>query len=62
VSCNLSVIVTNLTGKKVYEKDMGFVNAGTHKIIINATSFKSGMFFYTIKTDENSVTRKMIVE
>jgi hypothetical protein len=61
-SADLSVIVTNIVGQKVSEINMGTVTAGSHTINLDATKLTSGIYFYTVKAGEGSVTKKMIVE
>jgi hypothetical protein len=48
-------------GQKVYDYNAGIVGSGVHKLTIDGSNLQSGVFFYTVKADENSVTRKMIV-
>ena len=40
----------------------GYKTAGTHTLTINANDMASGVYFYTVSTDTNKVTRKMIVQ
>ncbi len=60
-SSNLSIKVFNLMGQKVYVYNAGIVGSGVHQLTIDGSNLQSGVFFYTVKADENSVTRKMIV-
>ncbi|MCK4676754.1 MAG: T9SS type A sorting domain-containing protein, partial [Bacteroidales bacterium] len=53
--------VFNLMGQKVYVYNAGIVGSGVHQLTIDGSNLQSGVFFYTVKADENSVTRKMIV-
>ncbi len=59
---NLSFEVIGLTGKKVYGTNMGFLQQGTHKIVIDGSKLGTGMYFYTINSDKGSISRKMIIE
>ncbi len=59
---NLSLQVTSLTGQVVYEINKGGVNTGVHSITIDASNLTAGVYFYTVKAGESSVTKKMIVE
>jgi hypothetical protein len=59
---NLSLQVTSLTGQVVYEINEGNVNTGIHSITIDASNLTSGVYFYTVKAGESTVTKKMIVE
>ncbi len=61
-SANLSVEVTNLIGQTVYQENRGNVSQGMHKFEIDASSYSNGVYFYTVKTNNSLVTKKMIVE
>lgn len=61
-SANLSLEVTNLMGQKVYTIERGDVNAGTYYFQLDAKDLGTGIFFYTIKADNSTVTKKMIVQ
>ncbi len=58
----LSLEVSNLIGQVVYTADKGVVNSGMHSFTIDASNLGSGVYFYTVKAGESSVTKKMIVE
>ena len=45
-------LVDNLFDKKMKK--------GKHKIMYNATGLNSGIYFYTLNTEENEITKKMI--
>jgi hypothetical protein len=60
-SCYLSLEIRNMTGQKVYERNLGYVSAGSHKITINSDKLTPGIYFYIVSADENEVTRKMII-
>jgi type IX secretion system substrate protein len=61
-NANLSMEVVNMIGQKVLEVNKGQVQSGTHTFEISAENMKSGIYFYTVKANENTVTKKMIVE
>jgi hypothetical protein len=61
-SAKLGMVVTNLIGQKVYEVAANTVDAGTHTLSIDASKLSSGVYFYTVTADNNSITKKMIVE
>jgi hypothetical protein len=60
--CRLSLTVTNLMGQVVYEIPAMQVDAGSMRLAIHGQHLKSGLYFYTVKAGEGSVTKKMIVE
>jgi hypothetical protein len=57
----LMVEVSNLIGQTVYTLDAGTIN-GTYKINLSAENLEAGVYFYTVRVGEESVTKKMIVE
>ncbi len=59
---DLSLEVINITGQKVMEINKGHVNAGTYQFSISAENLSNGIYFYTVKANGSSVTKKMIVE
>ncbi|MEI6435698.1 MAG: T9SS type A sorting domain-containing protein [Bacteroidota bacterium] len=59
---NVTVDVFNVMGQKVISMDKGLVNAGITNYTIDCTSLNAGIFFYTVKINGESFTRKMIVE
>lgn len=60
-SGNLMIEVSNLMGQRVYTYQAGTIN-GTNKIQINANDLESGVYFYTVRVGDESITKKMIVE
>ena len=59
---DLNLEVYSLTGQMVNTADYGYKTAGTHTLTINANDMVSGVYFYTVSTGTNKVTRKMIVQ
>ncbi|MFH0895155.1 MAG: T9SS type A sorting domain-containing protein [Bacteroidota bacterium] len=58
----LSIDVTNIMGQKIMTINKGNVASGSHNVVIDGSKLTSGVYFYTVRAGENSVTRKMIVE
>jgi hypothetical protein len=58
---DLSLVVYNLTGQKVYELNNGSTASGIHTFTIDGSSLKAGVYFYTVVAGENKVTKKMVV-
>jgi hypothetical protein len=58
----VTVEVSNIIGQNIMTLDEGMMNAGGHKMTINASDLTSGIYFYTVKIDGKSYTQKMIVE
>ncbi len=61
-NAELSLEVTNMLGQVVYQLNKGKVNAGAHVLKADVSGFDSGVYFYTVKAGESTVTKKMIVE
>lgn len=61
-SSRVTVDIVNTLGTTVATLDKGNLVAGTHKIVIDGTDLASGLYFYTVKAGNKSVTRKMIVK
>ena len=49
-------------GQNVFKVNAGVVQPGMNKITIDATELTPGIYFYTVKAGDSSVTKKMIVE
>jgi len=59
---NLSLEVSNTVGQVVYTKDLGLVRNSQNSFIVDVSEFTPGIYFYTVKVGNESVTHKMIVE
>lgn len=57
----LNCTITDATGKVVSNMDLGYKNAGNHKLSIDGTNLTSGVYFYTLTTKDSQVTNKMQV-
>ena len=53
--------VCDVTGRTVMYINEGYQPAGKHKINLNAEHLNSGIYYYTLKTNNFSDTRKMII-
>jgi hypothetical protein len=61
-TCDLSLEVTNITGQVVYTIAPKEFQAGSYRLPIHAENLTKGVYFYTVKAGDTSVTKKMIVE
>jgi hypothetical protein len=61
-SGSLSLEVINITGQRIYASDKGLCPAGNYRFSIDAGQFRPGIYFYSVKLDENRITKKMVVE
>ncbi|MEI7980944.1 MAG: T9SS type A sorting domain-containing protein [Bacteroidota bacterium] len=59
---NVTVEVSNIMGQKIMNIDKGFMYAGVHRMTIDGTQLSSGIYFYTVKINNETFTHKMIVE
>lgn len=56
-----TVIVTDLTGKQVYNSTFNNIPAGKSTLDINVGNIPSGFYFYSIEAEGMKVTNKMMV-
>jgi hypothetical protein len=59
---SLKLVVTNILGQRVLEINRGEVPAGAHQFVIDGSQLGNGIYFYTVYSGDDSMTRKMIVE
>jgi len=57
----VSVTVTNLLGDKVRQMNLGTMTAGMNRITLDVSGLNGGIYFYSVRVNDRSVTRKMIV-
>lgn len=53
--------VYDMTGKEVNSLVNGNIAAGTYEVTFNASELNSGVYFYTLKTNEFTETKKMML-
>lgn len=58
---SLKLVVTNLLGQRVLQIERGDVPAGTYQFDIDGSKLGNGVYFYTVFTGKESVSRKMVV-
>jgi hypothetical protein len=58
---NVTLTVTDILGNVVNQGDLGVLSGGNHTITLDANGLTSGMYFYTLTTEDHSVTKKMQV-
>ena len=59
---NLGIEVCTLMGQKVLSLDKGRLNAGSHQIKLDCSQLTSGIYFYTVKANNETMTKKMMVK
>jgi len=58
---NVKLVVFNSLGQKVAELVNGFQEAGEHNVEFNAINLASGIYFYSLQTNNYAQTKKMIL-
>ena len=58
---NVVIAVYDVIGNKVMEIREGDKQAGQHTINIDVSTFSAGIYYYTLRAGNNSLTKKMIV-
>ncbi|MCH8305962.1 MAG: T9SS type A sorting domain-containing protein [Candidatus Marinimicrobia bacterium] len=61
VSGDVSLIIYNLSGEEVTRLVDGHMPSGTYTTTWNASNVASGIYFYRLKSDNRTVTRKMLL-
>jgi hypothetical protein len=61
-STELYLEVVNLTGQKIYKTTILDAKPGVNILTFNAGNLSPGIYFYTVKATESSVTKKMVKE
>ena len=57
----VQLIVYDMLGREISILLNSNLNLGTHEVVWNASGFSSGVFFYTLRTESFSETRKMVL-
>lgn len=53
--------VVDVMGRKVKDINLGEIGAGSHKIELSTFDMASGTYYYTLVTDADRMTRKMVI-
>ncbi len=62
---NVELVIHNILGQQIYQKNIGKMDAGWHKVVFERSGLSSGIYFYSLKVKETSgkivnKTRKMV--
>jgi len=57
----MTLEITNLLGQVVYTTQARNLNTGNHTFTVDGSSYSAGIYFYTIRSNESSISKKMIV-
>jgi len=58
---NVNATITSVTGQKVSSKDFGVIQTGTHKLSIDNSNLRPGVYFLNVTSGDQKFTNKMIV-
>lgn len=58
----IDVFVTNVLGQIVYKTSKSNATSGVHTFSMDTRNWNNGVYFYTVATGKNKITRKLIVE
>jgi hypothetical protein len=59
---DLSLSITNMTGQQLQNQEMTNAHPGVNQFMIDGTQLAPGVYFYTVKSGNSSITKKMVVE
>ena len=55
------IVVTDLLGREVLNPYTGKISPGNHAVEVDASSLPSGVYFYSLETEDRTVIRKFVV-
>lgn len=58
---NVTISVNNMLGQQISLMSFGNMGIGNNNVAIDGSKLTSGIYFYTVKAGENTVTHKMII-
>ncbi|MEO6167857.1 MAG: T9SS type A sorting domain-containing protein [Chitinophagales bacterium] len=58
---SFEVKISNVIGNQVYKNTI-IGHAGVNAVSIDVSKFKTGVYFYTVSDDKNSITKRMVVD
>ena len=60
-AANLSIEVSDLTGRVVYNQNIGFIGTGKHRFEIGTQNLRSGMYLVSVMNGNEKTTKRLIV-
>jgi len=60
-AADVEITLRNMVGQKVFTQNKNFKSGG-NTLKLDCSSLKAGVYFYTVKAGEKSVTRKLVVK
>ncbi|MBN1967809.1 MAG: T9SS type A sorting domain-containing protein [Candidatus Delongbacteria bacterium] len=61
INGKVEIVVYNAIGEKVETLQNGVMNDGFHAVKFDASRYNSGLYFYTLKTEDALITKKMLL-
>ena len=58
---NVTLDIYNIGGQMVENLVDNYLNSGSHSVTFDGSNLPSGVYFYKLTIDENSITRKMVL-
>jgi len=58
---NVQLIVFDILGREVATLVNGFMKAGTHDVVFDASNYSSGVYFYKLVAGDVTITKKMLL-
>lgn len=58
---DVTIIVTDMTGRKLIDRSEGYRPAGSHSLSLDAKDLEAGIYFYTLSAGQFTETRQMVV-
>ncbi|HLG36095.1 MAG TPA: T9SS type A sorting domain-containing protein [Bacteroidia bacterium] len=58
---NVQIEYTDITGRIISTRNEGFRNAGTYATSFDGSQLSKGVYFFTLKTENGSVTNRMVI-
>jgi hypothetical protein len=60
-AAKVTLDIFDISGRLVFSTEEGMQNAGSHNINIDVNKIEKGTYFYSLKADNNRLTKKMII-
>jgi len=57
----VSIEIVDITGKVIFSENQGTRAAGAHQVQIDASAYADGVYFYSLISGDQRMTRKMVV-
>lgn len=58
-TAHVKLTVSDVLGNEIVVLNNGLISAGTYEVIFDGSDFSSGTYFYTLRAENYSQTRKM---